>query len=198
MDFFYLDCFFPIHGEVLQKSLQINHMLVREFASVIDFKSSIEPHLTLYMGLFPDLAKVVAVVEQLNAEFAAFRASFDRFRLSPDGYIFWEPQTSAQLQALHEKAVEMLNPLRNGLVREKFNENFDSYNSFEQMNIKNFGFPWVMQQFNPHLTLGRIAADVDQKEVLDRLSCFSALLECSFENLQLGQVGENGTVKNLF
>ncbi len=194
MSFFYLDCYLPLSGPVLNQALEINRLLVNEYASLIDFKQSIKPHLTVFMGLFPDLPPVQAAIEQMNQTFMPFSLDLNGFRLSPDGYVFWEVAPTFGLVALHEKVIIALNPLRNGLIREKYLENIDSFSDSEQENIREFGFPWVMQLFKPHLTLGRINASVDAEKLFLRLGRTAETKSFEVDRLELGQVGDNGTV----
>ena len=194
MSFFYLDCYLPVHGQVLNQALEINRFLVAEYSSLIDFKQAIKPHLTVFMGLFPVLEPVAAEIEQLNRSFVPFSVSLSCFRLSPDGYLFWEADATSELLALHEKVLSVLNPLRHGLVREKYLENIDSFSNLEQENIREFGFPWVMQLFKPHLTLGRINASFDAEKLFLRLGRTAKATSFEVDRLDLGQVGDNGTV----
>lgn len=193
MNPFYLDCFLPVRGMALSRALELNQLLVENFASQIDFKQSIEPHLTVFMGLFPDLKPVQTAINKLNRDFMAFSVSLNGFRLSSDGYLFWEAVADKDLQTLHETVIKVLNPLRAGLFREKFLE--DRYNESERKNINEYGFPWVRELFKPHLTLARLPGIVAKKELFALLANFSPDCEFEAERLQLGEVGENGTVK---
>ncbi|MEW6709287.1 MAG: 2'-5' RNA ligase family protein [Candidatus Riflebacteria bacterium] len=193
---FYLDCFLPVEGQALEKALEINHIMVQRFASQIDFKQNIKPHLTLFMGFFPEINPVQKELLDLNQSFAGFDVHLQGFRLTSEGYLFWDAEEQEELQLLHEKVLESLNPLRNGLIREKFNQSFDSYLPVEQENIKKFGFPWVKHLFNPHLTLAKISEPVNRVEILDALKHLCEKSSFSVKCIMLGRVGENGTVLN--
>lgn len=193
MNPFYLDCFLPVQGTALGQALELNQRLVENFASQIDFKQSIEPHLTVFMGLFPEFKQVEATINQLNRDFMPFSVNLSAFRLSPDGYLFWEAAADKDLQTLHETVLKLLNPCRAGLLREKFLE--DRYNESERKNIDEYGFPWVRELFKPHLTLARLPGTVDKKDLVALLANFSPDCKFKVNCLQLGEVGDNGTVK---
>ncbi len=193
---FYLDCFLPVGAPALEKALEINHIMVRSFASQIDFKQNIKPHLTLFMGFFPEINPVQKELLNLNRSFAGFEVHLQCFRLTSEGYLFWEVAEQKELQLLHEQVLEVLNPLRKGLIREKFNQSFDSFQPVEQENIKQFGFPWVKHLFKPHLTLAKISEQVNRAEIFDVLKPLCENSSFSAERIMLGMVGENGTVLN--
>ncbi|MFZ5949133.1 MAG: 2'-5' RNA ligase family protein, partial [Candidatus Rifleibacteriota bacterium] len=169
-------------------------IMVECFASQIDFKQSIKPHLTLFMGLFPEIYPVQKELLNLNQSFTGFDVHLQGLRLTSEGYLFWDVAEQKELQLLHEQVLESLNQMRKGLIREKFNQSFDSYLPDEQENIRQFGFPWVKHLFKPHLTLAKISASVNRIEIF---SALQHLCENSFftvDRLMLGHVGENGTV----
>jgi 2'-5' RNA ligase len=196
MQVLYLDCFVEISGEPLEQAIQINEKLVENFGSQIDFSSKIEPHLTIFMGLFPaaNLDRIKQNLNSINREFSPFSLTFDHFRISEEGYVFWEPKPCQKLQKLHEQVVQSLNPLRDGLIREKYMNLLSSYTEIEQQLILKFGFPWVNSLFNPHLTLGKIAPERNGSELNQLLQKYSAPEKTTLARLKLGTVGENGTV----
>lgn len=198
MQFFYLDCYLPVQNEVLATAFSLNEILVEKFASSINFKQKIEPHLTVFMGLFPDYSPVQAAMQVVNAEFFPISLEFSKIRLSSDGYVFWDAVNHEKLQALHEKVVEKLNPLRQGLTRDKFLLEKEKFTHAERENIEKYGFPWVMNLFMPHLTLGRLPTNHIESKTEEFLHKLQQSLFCPVESLALGQVGENGTVRSLF
>ncbi len=184
MQFFYLDCYLPVQNEVLATAFSLNEILVEKFASSINFKQKIEPHLTVFMGLFPDYSPVQAAMQVVNAEFFPISLEFSKIRLSSDGYVFWDAVNHEKLQALHEKVVEKLNPLRQGFTRDKFLLEKEKFTHAERENIEKYGFPWVMNLFMPHLTLGRLPTnhiEATTEEFLHKLqqSLFCPVGNCS-------------------
>jgi 2'-5' RNA ligase len=152
----YLDCYLDLDLETLAAARELNRRLLAATPSRIDFAAGTVPHVTLYMGLFPVAAKeaVVTAVTLIADQTPPVELDFQGVTVSREGYVFWRVRSTPWLQVLHENLLLKLSPLRGGLIRDSFLEALDSYDPFEQQNIRNYGFPWVLAHFQPHLTLG--------------------------------------------
>ncbi|MFZ2957457.1 MAG: DUF1045 domain-containing protein [Candidatus Ozemobacteraceae bacterium] len=112
--------------------------------------------------------------------------------ISPEGYLFWRVLLDAPLARLHKAVVEVLDPLRNGAVRPKFLDLIDQYKPHEQENIRRYGFPWVLEDFSPHITLGAVEPRLT-KEVGQNLHPPERTFPA--RALGLGTVGNSGVVR---
>lgn len=197
MKILYLDCFLALPDEVVAKAYDLNRILVEKFASVISFEAQIEPHITLFMGLFPEnqLENVRSEIDIIASANSPLNLDLFQFRMSQDGYIFWDVMVDQPLMDLHQKIVFSLSPLRNGLIRDKFQSSLENFHPEERGNIQKFGFPWVMDLFQPHITLGKLAdsnLSLTLPQIFPEVEEFNSFPAC---RLELGFVGENGVVK---
>jgi 2'-5' RNA ligase len=191
-DILYLDCYLELHGELLKQILDLNKLAV-SYGSQIDFSSRAKPHITLYMGLFPGFNedKIREKFISIREKFSGIEIQPNGFCISSEGYVFLEIEKTKELIALHEKIVRKLNSLRNGIIRQKYAESMTSFSFAEREMIENYGFPWVLGLFNPHITIGKFAGEIDNN--------FLQKLELSADKgnltkLDIGFVGDNGTV----
>lgn len=188
----YLDVYLELPGEILDQALTLNRRILSSAGGGVDFGAGRIPHVTLYMGLFPE-AEREAVVRKLNAlaeVTAPIPIALREIEISRDGYIFWNVVADEPLLRMHEHVVAALNPLRRGAIREKFLEDQERFTKEECINIMKYGFPWVMDGFRPHVTVGHL--EEGAAEAAGTLGCPEARGEA--DRIALGRVGEHGVI----
>lgn len=188
----YLDVYLELPDDMLEQARTLNRHIVSSAGGSIDFGAGRVPHITLYMGLFPEAEKA-SVVHELRSvaeESAPFPIVLREIDTSRDGYVFWNAAVDGSLQGLHERVVEALNPLRHGAVREKFLEDQERFTKEECLYIMKYGFPWVMSRFRPHVTVGHLEAGA--AETAGRLGSPESRGQAS--RIALGSVGEHGVI----
>ncbi len=216
----YLDCHLLLDSTTLDRVRGLNRRIVDLAPGGIDFAQGRVPHLTLFMGLFPASREdaVRQAVEDLAGRFTPFALAFVGVEASRDGYLFLQAVSTEALCGWHARVVEALDPLRDGLVRQKFRDRRADYSPDEQARIDRYGFPWVLEAWRPHVTIGFV--DPDRPEVgsaplpprmaarnigfAPRQGAFrqpdvlAGLGEPAFDGravgIALGRVGEHGTV----
>jgi hypothetical protein len=153
------------------------------------------------MGLFPisNRNKIVDVFSNSMEIASPCRLLFSDIRFTEDGYVFFDLSRSEDVQKLHEKVIELLNPLRKGLVREKYLQNSSAYNEKESLYINKFGFPWLFDLYAPHLTLGKISFEQFEREkvlceIKEIIKSMPGWTEFFPSAIAIGNVGNNGTV----
>ncbi len=188
----YLDVYLELPEHMLEQAFALNRRVVSSAGGAVDFGAGRIPHITLYMGLFPETerASVVRELKTVAAETPPVPVVLREIETSRDGYLFWKAVADDPLQKLHERVVEALNPLRRGAVRDKFLEDQERFTKEECVYIMRYGFPWVMRRFRPHVTVGHLEAGA--AEAAEHLGTPESRGQAS--RIALGSVGEHGVI----
>lgn len=189
----YLDCHLSLDGTTLGHVRGLNRRIIDLAGGGIDFAHGKVPHLTLFMGLFPPSCEAGArrAVADLAGRFTPLDLAFRGVEAARDGYLFLRVEGTEALRAWHARVVEALDPLREGLVRQKFRDRRADYSPDEQARIDRYGFPWVLEAWRPHVTIGFVDP-ARQPEVVAGLGdpAFAGRAVA----IALGPVGDHGTV----
>lgn len=188
----YLDVYLELPDEALEQARALNRRVVSSAGGDVDFEAGRIPHITLYMGLFPEAerASVARELDAVAAETAPFPIVLREIETSRDGYVFWKVVADEPLLRLHERVVTALNVLRRGAIREKFLEDQERFTKEECVYIMKYGFPWVLSRFRPHVTVGHLGEGAT--EAVESLGCPESHGEAS--RIALGSVGERGVI----
>lgn len=188
----YLDVYLELTDEMLEQARELNRRIVSFADGNVDFGAGRVPHVTLYMGLFPETerASVVRELKTVAAQAGPVPIVLREIETSRDGYLFWNVVANESLQCLHERVVAALNPLRHGAVREKFLEDQERFTKEECIYIMKYGFPWVMSRFRPHVTVGHLGEGA--AEAAELIGCPESRGEAC--RIALGSVGEHGVI----
>ena len=187
----YLDAFLELPATIAAAALAANERLSRLPHTQIRFADGRTPHVTLFMGLFPEkhLPALCAVLRRIAASTPPFSLQMESCELSGEGYLFWKVHRSAPLQQLHESVACALTPYREGAVREKFQRLGGGFSYAERQSLQRYGFPWAGPLFRPHVTLTRFSvAPPTLPHVLP------APLSEGVSGLGLGTVGSHGSL----
>lgn len=156
------------------------------------------PHLTMYSPDFPEnsYGEMVRNLRGISAKYSVFKVKFTLFD-SEDGYIGINIDNNELVKSLHADIVNTLNPLRKGILREKYQdpEYVEKLSENQQKNIATYGYPAVMDEFTPHLTLIRFDNGERAKEVAKTLVW--EIKDLKVEELGIFEMGENGTCTKL-
>ncbi|HNW34100.1 MAG TPA: 2'-5' RNA ligase family protein [Candidatus Ozemobacteraceae bacterium] len=189
----YLDAYIELPEEILKAALVLNRQITASAGGDIDFAHGTIPHVTLYMGLFPEqeIASVKGELAKIAAGTSPFQISLHGIKTGRDGYLFWNADVGTALRRLHEVIVTAINPLRRGAIRDKYLSGSNGFSEDERRNIREYGFPWVFQQFRPHLTIGCI----DEKKTAITASVLGhPCVSGNVTAIALGTVGERGVI----
>jgi len=188
----YFDVYLELPDEMLEQARALNRRIVSSAGGGVDFGAGRIPHITLYMGLFPETerASLVRELKTVAAETAPFPIVLREIETSRDGYVFWKVVADDSLLRLHERVVTALNPLRRGAVRDKFLEDQDRFTKDECIYIMKYGFPWVLDRFRPHVTVGHLGDGA--ATAADAIQCPEGHGEAA--RIALGSVGDHGVI----
>jgi len=116
------------------------------------------PHITLYMTEFPlkNVVKVRKLLKQFAVKTKPFEISSSKYRQNTDGYIDVDYKKSKNINELQKKIIKLLNPLREGQMRQKDKARISEMTKAEQKNLKLYGYRGVGAKFFPHLTFSKL------------------------------------------
>lgn len=153
------------------------------------------PHITLYMLELPldNLQKVREFLRKFVSETNSFPITAIKYRNGEGGYIDVDFERNENVVNLQRKIIELINPLRQGLIRPKDMERMGSLSDLEQNNLKQYGFRSVGEGYVPHLTFSKL--EKSDVSVLGSLSKFD--FSFSVEKIAIYYLGEFGTCNKL-
>jgi hypothetical protein len=79
-------------------------------------------------------------------------------------------EKNEEIEGLHQEIVGKLNSLREGKIKSSYEDPGQMYSDKEKNQIKDFGYPYVMELYNPHLTIIALENDSDAPNVAKSLS----------------------------
>lgn len=152
-------------------------------------------HITLYMMELPleNLSAAKHILKEIAASRRSFMLNPLTWNQSRDGYIDVEYRKDKSLSNLQKIVIRRINPLRNGLLREKDIERLKLTSGLEKKNIQTYGFRSVGANFKPHLTLTKLKAY--KAEANPRINS----RRMSFKAREIGifYLGEHGSCRKL-
>ncbi|OGF26938.1 hypothetical protein A2242_02890 [Candidatus Falkowbacteria bacterium RIFOXYA2_FULL_47_9] len=145
-------------AEISKRAITVSKKLRnRNALFVLDGKNYF-PHITLYMTEFPlkNVAKIRKLLKQFAVKTKPFEISSSKYRQNTDGYIDVDYKKSKNINELQKKIIKLLNPLREGQMREKDKARISAMTKTEQKNLKLYGYRGVGAKFFPHLTFTKL------------------------------------------
>jgi 2'-5' RNA ligase len=133
------------------------------------------PHLTLYSFKIPvgNIDKVKEIILEEIKDLSTIKAKIYPPKKGHDGYVISFIKPSGKLQALHETLVARINPLRENLLSDTFVDT-TKYDDEKKSNLERYGNAFVMDRFEPHVTLVRYET---AEEAFDALKSIHLKLE---------------------
>lgn len=114
------------------------------------------PHITLYSPEYPsgkedEICGAISAVARVHKP---FEMAFDRFISAPNGGVLANYLSPAAADELRKQIIQVLNPLRGLLIREKYKnyETNESYTPEQKKEISDYGYPLNQYHF-PHITV---------------------------------------------
>jgi 2'-5' RNA ligase len=177
------------------RSIQLSESLNDSHPSHFVLSKSINlPHLTLYFTEIPS-KNIDKVVDMISSKYkdTAIKLEFSEFFLGDDGYFDIEFEKNNSILDLHNDILRDVNQLREGHVRQKWLDEFDSYSKTMQTNLEQFGSIYVKDLYRPHITLAKFKDKVDYEEILKSFKFEK--IDWSFERVAVFEAGDYGTCK---
>ncbi|OFY63295.1 MAG: hypothetical protein A3H98_11280 [Bacteroidetes bacterium RIFCSPLOWO2_02_FULL_36_8] len=180
---------------VCKKAITISNKLTRQGGLFALNENICHPHISIYMSEFPlkNLRKIRKLLEQISSEVKPFEIRSSIHSQKMDGYVYMNYHKTRDIRELQKKVINLLNPLREGLIREKDMVKMPDLNNAQHENIMRYGYRNVGSQFDPHLTFTKL-----EKSTRGYLSEFKDI-DLSFNITEIGLFyqGDHGTCRKL-
>lgn len=163
---------FSFPKDVGSKIANLASILKQKFPEttyVMDGKG-IFPHLTLhYMYLSEEnLKKASQLVENLTSKYHQIQIKIGKVESYPNGIVTLTCTLNKELKAIHEEVVTTLETIREGSIDPDLLKNLDKKSESYKTNLKKYGYPYVLDNFKPHIALARI--NKISKDDLDKIT----------------------------
>ncbi len=158
-------------------------------------------HLTVYKSEFPvgNSKKVHEVLRGFSSKQKPFRLKFKKF-FAEWGWLGLDFIRNGGVYSAHKKIVDLLNPLRGGHITEKYLREIKEgkYSRPQRENIMQFGYPLVMGEYHPHLTLVQFRTESVARVVKNLYNGKKISIgESEVKKIALVESGEHGTVTRI-
>ena len=146
-----LNVFAMVSADVEDRVLQLSQELQKAGLESFPVKGY-RIHCTLYMTRYPAAQEkaVVGLVASMAASVPAFPVRVPGLRVTKGNWLFVDLEKSPALQALADRVVNHLAPLR---TPDSFVPDWVEHYPEKKENVVKYGSPNVFGQFEPHLTL---------------------------------------------
>lgn len=144
--------------EISKKAIGVSKKLKNKNSLFVLDGKNYFPHITLYMTEFPlkNVAKIRKLLKQFAAKTKPFGINSSKYRQNKDGYIDVAYRRSKNIDEFQKKVIKLLNPLREGLMREKDKARMSEMTKAEQKNLKLYGYRSVSGNYFPHLSFTKL------------------------------------------
>jgi 2'-5' RNA ligase len=162
------------------------------------------PHISLFSSNIPrdNLEQFVEIASGIANSIKPFSISTTDLFCSKSGVVMLDIATNQDIVDLHKEALEQLNPVRESIVNEKYqNEEFlRTLSEQDKEYVQKFGNVWVLENYKPHITFARLKNAEDFEKVKDYIG-----ETLSRKNIPIGSVnvaneifGKNGKSDIIF
>lgn len=184
--------------EIIAQAIAMSERIAKEVGSMFVLNpNTLIPHITVYQAQYPsrNIDKVKNIVRDLSLEQTLFEIKLDVITVSHETFLFWNCEKSLILQSLQGKAVELANPLREGLIPSSFVD-IEGLSEGDRYDVKHFGALLIGPRYEPHITITRLKRKEDAEKAIKILDT-SKKLSFKPKALILGYLGEHGTVTGI-
>lgn len=151
--------------------IKYNHRLYERFNTTCRYKFAgmLQPHVSLFYGLFTDDIETDMLAKLNPIKFSAFELTLQRLELKPDdGYIQMHISVTDELRALHWQLIEAVNDFRGGLKRVSHRD-VSTYTETEREMIDLYGSSRFGKLYNPHISLAELNTTIKLEEATNLL-----------------------------
>jgi len=197
--FLKLNVAFVIPADVAKVAMDLSSEIAEKEAAIFVL-DGVEylPHATIYPGEFPvkNLEEMENTLEIIAHELSPVEMVF-KYNKAENGWLGPNFEYSQEIRKIQETVVEAINPLREGRIREKHQstEYLTSISNEQRRNVEKYGYPNLLDLYEPHLTLIKLQDLKMTKKVSSQLDWKIKSFVC--DELGLFVSGENGTCRKL-
>ena len=144
--------------EIIAQAIAVSRRIGEEVSSEFTLNSvNLIPHITIYQAQYPNknIDKLKSITETLSSGQELFEITLDAITVSHETFLFWNCKKSLILQNLQRKAVELANPLREGLIPSSLAD-VGGLSEGDRYDVKHFGALLIGSRYEPHITITRL------------------------------------------
>lgn len=185
--------------EVAAKSIQMSEALTSRFSSEFTLNNStFRPHITIYQGYFPNknLDLLRATIQKLSSQSQKFPVVMSDFWISPGRFVWWDAKKSLEIMDFHQKVMNAVNPLREGLVAPPALSQLEELGERERQNVLKTGAIYHGDLYVPHITLTRLKSEKDREEA-ERALKEPQAHEFEANQVLTASLGDHGTISTV-
>ncbi len=159
---------------------------------VLENKEIRLPHLSLFQGRFAE-DRINQVIDALHGLFAGQKPveiPVKGLSIWASAIIFLDVVATKQLKEWHKALIEKAVPLRIPEAGPADPQTFSDLTQEEQRSMEKYAYPFALDAFRPHFTLGR----APQGSILDS---FTVPPQVTFNTIVLFQVGLYGSLEKI-
>jgi 2'-5' RNA ligase len=149
------------------------------------------PHISLYLTQFPiaNLVKIESLLRNFAKSATPFTVRAAGYQQSEKAYVAVAYDKSHDIQKLHMGTLQLLNPLREGLIRDKDRERLKLWSDARRESVEKYGYHSAGSEYKPHISLAKMAQP--EKLHLAELEDFDFTFEVN--KIGLFRAGNYGT-----
>ncbi len=138
--------------------LRMGDVLKIKYGSQLDLSGKDAPHLNFYDLSLPaeNLERAAAGLEKLASEQKVFAVKIKSVGYFPFGIFFLEIEKNGELFKLHRHIVEEIVQLKGSCIDPDYLEPHRKYAERRKEILQQYGNPHVLDQFQPHITIGHV------------------------------------------
>ncbi|MEI6352922.1 MAG: DUF1045 domain-containing protein [Candidatus Nomurabacteria bacterium] len=150
--------------------LKINEDLSEKFSINKPDSNKEYAHISLYNANFPSHNRLLIenIIEDISKSFSNIEL-VPEYINSKSRFISIVFHKTEIIENLQNKIIEMLNPLREGLLQSEYTEKTESYSEKELFLVKMYGYPFCKEEFTPHMTLVELNDIEDTSSILKEI-----------------------------
>lgn len=165
--------FIHLPPELNKLIVAYNQQLHKQFAETSQFAFSglLQPHISLFFGLFPDNIEQEMLQKVAEIKFTKFELTFEKLEIKlSEGRLQMHISQPDELMTLHWQVIEAVNSFRGNLKRTGFSKDPALYSPTEREMFELYGSRHFGKLYNPHIsiaTLGPVQAEIAE-QIIDR------------------------------
>ncbi len=172
--------------------IEMNCLLVEKYGAEKNFAGSEHPHLNLYDLSVPkeNVELITESIKSISEEQRSFTVKIRGINYFHFGLVFLEVEKNDTLGKLHGKIVEDVVKLKGDCIVNDYLAPHRKYNAKQKELLMQYGNPHILDQFQPHITIGHIRNQENKlKAIQEELNKLITVTEFKIDNVHI--VAEN-------
>ncbi|MFA5828427.1 MAG: DUF1045 domain-containing protein [Candidatus Shapirobacteria bacterium] len=147
----------PLHDDIVEISLEIRDKYGSDWF-VDDQRYFLHHPLYLFAAPKKNERKIIEISKKFLKSLSKVDVTIENLFFNQSGLVMIKFNDNKQIYDYHCQSLDLFNPLREGLVREKYrNQSFvQTLEKDEQKKLKEYGHIYVLDRYEPHVTIARI------------------------------------------